>query len=343
MADFAIGGSIHKTNRTLLRAVPLTLPNRYFAVRDSVTGFVTLPTLATGQSYTELQGVTQASFKIDDNEQEFRLFGDDGWADSVTTGSKVSASFETFFMKNIELPAGTTTPEFRGDYSEDFALIERARYDKETEVYIEILKEMGRAAGSTGNFIYDFAGFNAVFRNYSDGGSAEGLSGITFDAMSRGRPVFGRYDAGSTALSIGQIQSTQLATFNATLTTGTRRYGVVPLDNASGVVVSSAQTVTYTSDGTTALTQLLLNVAGGGGFRLENASSGVQIPAAVALGGGGNNVVTITPAGNLPAATIIRLQVADGAITQSLDSAGSPSASGIRRPLQGFTTTFRTA
>lgn len=340
MADFAIGGSIHKTNRTLLRAVPLVLPNRYFAVRDPVTALITLPTLATGQSYIELQGVTKASFKIDDNEQEFRLFGDDGWSDSVTTGSKVSASFETFFMKDIELPAGVTVPEFRGNYSEDFALIERCRYDKDTEVYVEILKEMGRASGATGNFIYDFAGFNAVFRNYSDGGSAEGLSGITFDAMSRGRPVFGRYDAGSTALSIGQIQSTQLATFNATLSTGTRRFAVVPVDNASGVVVSTTQTVTYTTDGSTPLTQLLLNVAGGGGFRLENASSGVQIPANVALA---TNVVTITPVSNLPAATIVRLRVADGAITQSLDSSGNPSASGIRRPMQGFTTTFRTA
>jgi len=191
MADFAIGGSIHKTNRTLLRMVVPTLPNRYFAVRDSA-GLITLPTLASGQSYTEMQGVTKCSFKVDDSEQEFRLFGDDGWSDSVTTGSKVSASCETFFMKDIELPTGTTVPEFRGAYSEDFAIVERSRYDKDYEIYFEILKEMGRSLGSSGNYIYDFAGFNGVIRNYSDGGSSQNLSAITCDVMSRGRPVFGR-------------------------------------------------------------------------------------------------------------------------------------------------------
>jgi hypothetical protein len=45
----------------------------------------------------------------------------------------------------------------------------------------------------------------------------------------------------------------------------------------------------------------------------------------------------------LGAATIYRLRVADGAIQQSLDASGNPSATGVRKPLQGFATTFRTA
>jgi hypothetical protein len=339
MADFAIGGSFHKASRTLIRAIPLTLPNRYYAVRDAA-GMITLPTLVTGDSYIEMQGMTKFSFKVDANDNEFRLFGDDGWADSVTTGGKVSASYESYFMRNIELPGGAAAPDFRGNYSEDFAIIERSRSDLDFEVYIELLKEMGRANSATGNFIYDYAGFNGVFRGYSDGGDSQGLSTISGEFMSRGRPVFGRYDSGSTPLSIGALQSSQLSTAN---TSGTRRWAVVPLDNASAVVVSSAITITYTTDGTTALTQLSLPPAGGGGFRVENASSGVQISAGVALGGGSSNVITITPTASLPAATILRLRVADGAINQSLDASGNPSASGIRRPLQGFSTTFRTA
>jgi hypothetical protein len=106
------------------------------------------------------------------------------------------------------------------------------------------------------------------------------------------------------------------------------------------VAVSAAITVTYTSDGTAALTQLALPPTGGGGFRLENASSGVQILAGVSLA---SNVVTITPAASLPAATILRLRVADGAIQQSVDASNNASVNGVRKPLQGFATTFRTA
>jgi len=336
MADFAIGGSIHKANRSLLRMVIPTLPNRYFATRDGA-GMITLPTLATGQAYIEMQGITKCGFKVDDREEEFRLFGDDGWFDSVTTASKLSASCESFFMKNIEVPGGSTVPEIRGDYSEDFAIVERSRYDKDYEVYFEILKEMGRAQGSTGNFIYDFAGFNGVIRGYNDPSASESLTKITFDVNSRGRPVFGRYDAGATPLSIGAIQSTQLAT---AASSGTRRWATSPVDNASAVAVSAAITVTYTIDGTAALTQLALPPTGGGGFRLENASSGIQILAGVALA---SNVVTITPAASLPAATILRLRVADGAIQQSVDASNNASANGVRKSLQGFSTTFRTA
>lgn len=329
MADYAIGLSFHKAHRTLVRAVELVAPARYFAARDTA-GNVTLPSLATGFSYIELQGLTQANFQINDNNQEFRLLGDDGWMDSVITGASVQASCTGYFLRQTEIPSGSTTPSYFGNYDEGFDLIQRARYDKSFEIYIEFLKELGQASGSSGNFIYDFTGFNAVIQNYSENVTAEGLTEISFDLMSRGRPVFGKYDAGSTALNFGAVQASLLF-----LVTGTRQVAYTPLDNASGVLTSSTVTATYTSNGTVALTGLALGQTDGSGFRLELASTGARVPATVALGGAGTNVVTLTPSSALAAATIYRLKVADGAITQVVG--------GVRRPIQGGTIEFRTA
>lgn len=342
MADFAIGGGFHKANRSLLRIVPLKLPCRYFATRDS-SGFITLPVLDTGDQYLEVQAVRQASFNIDDQEKEFRLIGDDGWSDSVTIGSKLSAQMETFFQRNTEVAAGTVCPTFLGDYSEDFAQIEKSRYDKDTEVYFELLKEMGRSGGSTGNFIYDFVGFNGVIRNYKETPNPEDLTNISFQVLSRGRPVFGRYDAGAVALTTGAVFSSVLPTFNATLTTGVRRYGVVPVDNASAIVVSSPLTVTYTSNGSIALANMALGQPDGSGFVLEVASTGVRVPCTVALGGGGFNVVTITPTASLAAATVYKLTARNGAVNQSVDASNNASSTGFKKPFQGFSITFRTA
>jgi hypothetical protein len=334
MADYAIGLSFHKANRTVVRAVDLTPPARYFATRDSA-GMITLPTLESGKSYIEIQGITQTSFQINDNNQEFRLLGDDGWMDSVITGSSVQASVTAYFLKDAEIPAGSVDPVFRGNYNEGFDLIQRARYNKDFEIYIEFLKELGQANGSSGNYIYDFTGFNAVIQNYQENITAEGLTEVSFDLMSRARPVFGRYDAGSTSITTGGVQSSLLFLVN-----GTRQAAVDPADNASAVVVGNDITVTYTSNGTAALTQLALGQSDGSGFRLELASTGAKVDAAVSLA---SNVVTINPSANLAAGTIYRLRILDGAITQAVDANGTASASGLKRPLQGFTTTFRTA
>jgi hypothetical protein len=336
MADYAIGLSFHKAHRTLVRAVDLTPPCRYYATRDTA-GLITLPTLDTGARYVEMQGITNTTFAINDNNQEFRLLGDDGWMDSVITGSSVQASVTAYFLKNAEIPAGQNCPQFRGDYEEGFALIEKARYNKDFEIYIEFLKELGQAEGTTGDYIYDFTGFNAVVSNYNENITAEGLTEVSFDLMSRGRPVFGRYDAGSTPLSFGGVQTSLLFTAPSS---GTRRYATVPAANADAVVVSADLTVTYTSDGSAALTQLSLGQTDGGGFRLEVADTGVLVPATVTLA---TNVVTINPTASLAAATIFRLRVADGAIKQAIDGSGAASASGVRTSLEGFETLFRTA
>lgn len=334
MADYAIGLSFHKAHRTIVRAVDLNPPCRYFASR-STAGAITLPTLDTGASYVELQGITNTSFQINDNNQEFRLLGDDGWMDSVITGSSVQASVTAYFLKDTEVPAGQNCPVFRGGYNEGFSLIQKARYNKDYEIYIEFLKELGQADGASGNYIYDFTGFNAVIQNYSENLTAEGLTEISFDLMSRARPVFGRYDAGASAISSGGVQSSLLFLVN-----GTRQAATSPANNASAVAVGDNITVTYTSNGTIALTQLTLGQTDGSGFSLENASTGVKVPATVSLA---SNVVTINPSADLAAGTIFRLVVADGAITQAVDANGTASASGVKRPVQGLTTTFRTA
>ena len=334
MADYAIGLSFHKAHRTIVRAVGLTAPCRYFATRDAA-GFITVPTLDAGDAYVEIQGVTQTNFQINDNNQEFRLLGDDGWNDSVITGSGVQASCTTYFLKDSEIPGGAQCPEFRGDYDEGFDLIQRARYDKDFEIYIEFLKELGQSDGDTGDWIYDFTGFNAVIQNYAENMNAEGLTEITFDLMSRGRPVFGRLNNGATQISFGQVQSTLLF-----LTAGTRQVALLPADNADSVAVSDNITATYTSDGSTALTELALGDPDGDGFALFVASTGVRVSSTVTLAA---NVVTVNPDSDLTAATIYELRIADGAITQSVDANGAASASGTKRPIQGSTITFKTA
>jgi hypothetical protein len=340
MTDFAIAQSFVKSHRSILLMTPLRPPCRYFATRDS-SGFITRPTLDPGDWARELQTVKQVTFGISNNDRKFRLIGDDGWSDSLTTGRDVSASFDTYFSKSMVQPAAGACPEFRGNYSEEFAIVERARNEDENgndnEVYVEMFKELGRANGATGDFIYDYAGFNATLLNYKEPQAADDLVNVTFEAISRGRCVFGRFNSGAAPLATGMIQSVILATAP---TSGTRRYAVVPVDNGSAIVVTANQTVTYTSDGTVALTQLALGAADGSGFRIELASTGARIPAVVTLAA---NVVTINPVSDLAAATIYRLVVRDGAITQAVDSNLVASATGIRRPLAGFSTTFRTA
>jgi hypothetical protein len=334
--DYAIGLSFHKAFRTLVRAVDLTAPCRYFATRDSA-GLITLPTLDAGSRYVEIQGITNTTFAINDNNQEFRLLGDDGFGDSLITGSTVQASVTGYFLKDTATPAGQECPQFRGNYEEGFALIEKSRSNKDFEIYVEFLKELGPIDGASGNYIYDFSGFNAVVMNYNENLSAEGITEVSFDLMSRGKPVFGRYDAGSTPLPFGGVQSSLLFTAPSS---GDRRYTVSPADNADSVVVGSDVTVTYTDASAVALSQLSLGQTDGGGFRLEIASTGVAVPATVSLA---TNVVTINPSSDLAADTIYRLRVADGAIKQALDGSGSPSASGVLFPLQGFETLFKTA
>lgn len=337
--SFAIGQSFHEAQRTIVRGVDLTPPCRYFATRDSA-GYITLPTLDPGSSYIELQGIQDLNYSKTDKDNKFRLLGDGGWEDSRKTGAGWQGGITSFFMKDMEIPAGSDCPQFRGNYEEGFKLIEKARRNEDTEIYVEILLELGQANGNSGNWIYDYTGVNVSIQNLKPGINPENLTQVSFDLVGRGEVVTGLYDAGSTPIPFGSLQTGLLFTSPST---GGRRYAVVPADNADAVVVSANQTVTYTSDGSAALTNLALGQADGGGFRLENASSGVRVPATVTLGGVGTNVVTINPLADLAAGTIYRLTAVDGAIVQSVDANGVSSPTGVRRKLQGFSTTFRTA
>ena len=334
MADYAIGLSFHKSHRTVVRTVELQSPKRLFATRDSA-GMITLPDMPAGKQYVELQGIRQTSFQVSDQNNEFRLLGDDGWSDSLITGSGVQASVTAYFLKNTEIDNATDCPVFRSDYEEGFALIQQARYNKDFEIYVEFLKEITPQDGLDSDFIYDFTGFNAVVTNYQESINPENLTEVSFDLMSRGRPVFGRYNAGSTPLVFGGIQTGLLF-----LEAGSRQVAVSPASSADSVAVDSPVTLTYTSDGSAALTQLVLGQTDGGGFRLEDGATGARVPVVVTLA---SNVVTITPESDLAAATIYRLIAADGALQQSVDGTGAASPTGIRTDVQGITTTFKTA
>jgi len=339
--DYAVGQSFHDASDSIVRCVPLVAPNRYFGSRNAA-GFVTLPTLETGVTYIELQGIQSINWSKSDKDNKFRLLGDGGWEDSRKTGSGWQASVTSFLMKDMEYNAGSTVPSFRGAYEEGYRILELATQTDDSEIYLEILQELGQANGNSGNWIYSFTGVNCSVQNLKPGVDPQNLTQLSFELIGRGRVISGLFDAGSVPINYGSLQTGLLQTANATLATGTRRYAVVPVDNASAIAVGAALTITYTSNGTLALTQTSLGQTDGSGFRLELASTGVQIPAAVSYNTT-TAVVTITPAASLPAATNFKLTVRDGAVTQAVDSSGVASASGTRRNLAGFSTSFRTA
>lgn len=333
MADYAIGEAFLKAHRSILRIIPLTKPCRYYPVRDEA-GWITMPNLKHGDQYLPLLGLQQATFQVDYVDKEFRLIGDGGWTDSVATGGKVMMSAQSFFMKDVL--ETDNCPVIRGDYDKAFKGVIDSRNDRDLEVYVELLKDMGRKDGATGNYIYDFCGYNGVIRGYNEPQPADDMVLASFNINSRGNGVFGKYDAGSSPIEYGDVFSSLLTTAG---TTGSRRWAVTPADNASAIATSSNITVAYTSDGTTPLTQLQL-ANGGAGFRLEAGSSGTPVPCSVSLTGG---VVTINPTPTLASGTIHRLVVRDGAINQLVNASGVADPAGFRRPLQGFVSQFVTA
>ena len=339
--DYAVGQSFHDASDTIVRCVALPLGARYFGSRNSA-GYVTLPTLDTGVSYTEIQGIQSLNWSKTDKDTKFRMLGDENWEDSRKTGAGWQGSITSFLMKDMEYPAGSIVPAFRGAYEEGYRILELATQTDDTEIYLEILQELGQANSTSGNWIYSFTGVNCSVQNLKPGVDPQNLTQISYDLIGRGRVISGLYDAGSSRLNYGSLQSGLLQTANATLTTGTRRYAPVPADNATAIVVTAPLTVTYTSNGTLALTQTSLGQTDGSGFRLELASTGVQVPCTVAYNTA-TAVATITPTASLAAATNFKLIVRDGAVVQAVDSSGAASASGTRRNLAGFSTSFRTA
>lgn len=126
-----------------------------------------------------LQAATTASIAFNDNNTEFYLLGGGGFSDSVITSSAATASVTSYFQKDVD---GTT---FLPDsFDEAFQVIAAARYDKNSEVYVEINKQLG-VSGTT--FYYDRVAFVSRVMNYNESYPADNLVECTFDLMSRGR------------------------------------------------------------------------------------------------------------------------------------------------------------
>lgn len=126
-----------------------------------------------------LQAATTASVAFNDNNQEFYLLGGGGYADSVIVTSQATASITSYFQKDID---GTTfVPD---SFDEAFQVIAQARYDKNSEVYVEINKQLG-VSGTT--YYYDRVAYVGRVMNYNESYPADNLVECTFDLVSRGR------------------------------------------------------------------------------------------------------------------------------------------------------------
>ena len=197
--SFAVAQSFHEATRTIVRAVDMTPPCRYFASRDSA-GMITLPVLDTGACYIELKGIQDLNYTKSDKNTNFRLLNDRGWEDSRKTGAGWQGSITSFFIRDTEVPEGAVCPQFRGNYEDSFCLIEKARRNSDHEIYIEILLELGRADGNSGNWIYDYTGVNVSVQNFKPTINPDNLTQISYDIIGRGEVVTGLYDSGPNPL-----------------------------------------------------------------------------------------------------------------------------------------------
>jgi len=160
-----------------------------------------------------MQGISQMSIAVNDNNQDINVLGDSGWTDGVVISSSITVSVTSYFMRNLEYVEGwapgvraavptmtayangaivcTIPDRTSGAWERGFSLIAKSRYEKDigriandpkirnNRIYIEILKEMGSIDGSDkGNIIYDFLGFEAVISNYSENENADGLTEV---------------------------------------------------------------------------------------------------------------------------------------------------------------------
>ena len=136
-------------------------------------------TVSGAPSLFTLQAATTASVAFNDGNTEFYLLGGGGFSDSVIVTSQATASITSYFQKDVD---GTTF--LPNSFDEAFQVISAARYDKESEVYVEINKQLG-SSGTT--FFYDRVAYVARVMNYNESYPADNLVEVTFDLISRGR------------------------------------------------------------------------------------------------------------------------------------------------------------
>lgn len=136
-----------------------------------------------------LAGVTDASVAINDNEQEYYLLGNGGFADSVIVTTRAQASITSYFQRDLD---GTQIQPTGFDEAMDVIL--KSRYDKNYEVFVQIYKLIG------GSFTYDTVAFAASVMNYNESYPADNLVQTTFDLMSRGPVAAGQITVSGASL-----------------------------------------------------------------------------------------------------------------------------------------------
>jgi hypothetical protein len=233
MADFSTGGAFHKAHRTIIRAVEPSSPRAFTSTVDA-NGFITPPALGEAEYYVDMQGISQMSIQVNDNNQDIRVLADSGWTDGVVISSSITVSVTSYFMRDLQYVEGwapgvranvPSMPAYAngaiacylpdrtsGAWERGFSLIAKARYEKDigrivhdpkirnNRIYIEILKEIGHADGTpNSDLIYDFLGFEAVVSNYSENENADGLTEVSYDLISVGTPSVGKYTEGNEA------------------------------------------------------------------------------------------------------------------------------------------------
>lgn len=233
MANFSQGGAFHKASRTIIRAVEPSSPRTFTSTYDA-NGFIVPPALGPAEYYVDMQGISQMSIAVNDNNQDIRCLADDGWTDGVVISSSITVGVTSYFMRNLEYVEGwapgvraavptmsaynngaivcTIPDRISGAWERGFSLIAKSRHEKDigrisydakirnNRIYIEILKEIGTEDGSSeSNLIYDFLGFEAVVSNYSENDNPEGLTEVSYDLISVGTPSIGRYTEGTDA------------------------------------------------------------------------------------------------------------------------------------------------
>lgn len=126
-----------------------------------------------------LQAATTASVAFNDGNTEFYLLGGGGFSDSVIVTSQATASITSYFQKDVD---GTTF--LPNSFDEAFQVITASRYNKNSEVYVEVNKQLG-VSGTT--YYYDRVAYTGRVMNYNESYPADNLVEVTFDIISRGR------------------------------------------------------------------------------------------------------------------------------------------------------------
>jgi len=163
-----------KSQDVIVRVGSITGTSRPIITQSGATFTVSgAPTLYT------LQAATTASVAFNDGNTEFYLLGGGGFSDSVIVTSQATASVTSYFQKDVD---GTVF--LPNSFDEAFQVISASRYDKNSEVYVEINKQLG-ASGTT--YYYDRVAYVGRVMNYNESYPADNLVEVTFDLISRGR------------------------------------------------------------------------------------------------------------------------------------------------------------